>query len=111
MVVINLPRRYVIHCETIDGRDSEYSVVSWLGRDKAVAWAALVHDSQTPERKIFRVSVEDAGEPTLDLDGYRLEPDEYIWTEWNGKEQPGRGDDASAVGSGYATRRTRTTAP
>jgi hypothetical protein len=77
MVVINVPRRYMIHFETIDGRDSEYSVVSWLGRDKAVAWAALVHNSQSPERKIFRVSVEDAGEPILDPDGYRLEPDEY----------------------------------
>jgi hypothetical protein len=77
MVVINVPRRYMIHFETIDGRDSEYSVVSWLGRDKAVAWAALVHNSQSPELKIFRVSVENAGEPILHPDGYRLEPDEY----------------------------------
>jgi hypothetical protein len=67
----------MIHFETIDGRDSEYAVVSWLGRHKAVAWAGLVHNSQSPERKIFRVSVIDAGEPILDPDGYRLEPDEY----------------------------------
>jgi hypothetical protein len=77
MVVINVPRRYVIHFETIEGRKFEYSVVSWFGRDKAVAWAALVHKGESPESKIFRVSVEDLGEPTLDPDGYRLEPDEY----------------------------------
>ena len=47
-VELNVPRRYRINFETIDGRDSEYSVVSWLGRDKAVAWAALVHQSQSP---------------------------------------------------------------
>jgi hypothetical protein len=76
-VELNVPRRYRIHFETIDGRDSEYSVVSWLGRDKAVAWAALVHKSQSPERRIFRVSVEDVGEPVLDPDGYRLQSDEY----------------------------------
>jgi hypothetical protein len=34
-----------------------------------VAWAALVHKSQSPDRKIFRVSVDDVGEPVLDLDG------------------------------------------
>ena len=55
----------------------EYSIVSWFGRDKAVAWAALVHKGKSPESKIFRVWVDDLGEPTLDPDGYRLEPDEY----------------------------------
>jgi hypothetical protein len=83
MVAINVPRRYMIHFETIEGRRFEYSVVSWFGRDKAVAWAALVHRGQSPESKIFQVSVNDLGEPTLDPDGYRLEPDEYTdRTEW-----------------------------
>jgi len=76
-VQLNVPRRYRIHFETMDGRSSQYSVVSWLGRDKAVAWAALVHKGQSPDRQIYRVSVEDVGEPILDPDGYRLEPDEY----------------------------------
>jgi hypothetical protein len=76
-VELNVPRRYRIQFETIDGRSSQYSVVSWLGSDKAVAWAALVHKSQSPDRQIYRVSVEDVGEPILDPDGYRLEPDEY----------------------------------
>ena len=77
MVVMNVPRRYMIRFETIEGREFGYSVVSWFGRDKAVAWAALVHEGQSPEGKIFRVSVDDLGEPTLDPDGYQLEPDEY----------------------------------
>jgi hypothetical protein len=77
MVMMNVPRRYIVRFKSIDGKEFEYAIVSWFGRDKAVAWAAGVHQSRTPEGKIYEVEVEELGEPELGSDGYRLEPDEY----------------------------------
>jgi hypothetical protein len=77
MAVINIPRRYLIRFRTIDGKEFEYSIVSWFGRDKAVAWVAGVHDTPRPEDSIYQVEVQDLGEPELGPQGYSLEPDEY----------------------------------
>jgi hypothetical protein len=52
---LNTPRRFEIRFTTIEGNESEYSVVSWFGREKAIAWAAGIHSAQHPDRSIHRV--------------------------------------------------------
>ena len=74
---MNVPRRFLIRFTTLEGSDSEYSVVSWFGRDKAIAWAASVHHAQVPEKNIYQVQVTDLGEPDLTPSGYTLEPNEF----------------------------------
>jgi hypothetical protein len=59
------------------GIESEYSVVTWFGSHKAVAWAATIHSAQSPDKKIYQVRIEDLGEPELTASGYKLEPDEF----------------------------------
>jgi hypothetical protein len=76
-VIVNVPRRYLIGFTTLEGSDSEYSVVSWFGRDKAIAWAASVHHGRDPAKSIYQVHVTDLGEPELTASGYELEPDEF----------------------------------
>ena len=76
--MMNVPRRFLIRFTTLEGLESEYSMVSWFGRDKAIAWAASVHRAQDPGRSIYQVYVTEFGEPELTANGYTLEPDEFI---------------------------------
>ena len=83
-VVLNVPRRFEVGFSTIDGVESTYKVVTWFGRDKAVAWAASVHRHDYPDLRIYSVTVFEDGEPPLTKDrGYDLDPDSYTdRNEW-----------------------------
>ncbi len=81
---VNTPRRFEVTLETIEGRASSYGVVTWFGRDKAVALAASVHRERVPSERIHLVRVVDHGEPHSEEGrGYVLEPDDYTdRNEW-----------------------------
>jgi len=83
-VVLNVPRLFDVSFSAIDGAQSTYEVVTWFGRDKAIALAASVHCRNRPDLRIYSVSVADHGEPPLsDGRGYDLDPDVYTdRNEW-----------------------------
>jgi len=76
-MIAKIPRRFIVTFWTIEGDEFNYSIVTWFGREKAIALAAAVHNDKFPNKSIHEVTVEDKGEPELTSNGYRLEGDEY----------------------------------
>ena len=77
-VVTEIPERFVIRFRTFDGLECEHSVVTWMGRDKAVAVAAYSHAVLHEELVIYQVEVEPRGEieTAADGGGYTLDDDD-----------------------------------
>ena len=72
------PFRFRVTIVSVDDETFDYRVVTWFGRDKAIAWAALVHKSAHGGHGMtHRVRVEELGpavpgegEGELQGDGY-----------------------------------------
>ena len=78
-----LPQRFRITIHTVDDESFDYSVVSWFGRDKAVAIAALAHKGRRAGKGVYRVQVEDLGPLVEGTDPGEIQGDEFLdRAEW-----------------------------
>ena len=70
---VKQPMRFKIGLITIEGEEFEYQVVTWFGKEKAVALAVALHSKERPGKPIFEVTVDEQGTPALASKGYKLE--------------------------------------
>ena len=63
------PVRYEVRVHSLQGQVRRHFVLTWLGREKAIALAVQHDESQRPEDRLYDVELDELGPAPRNADG------------------------------------------